>query len=312
MPSRKDLDELHALTAWDNLNFRAGLRRLEDGTRRDAQAFAADMCELAKLIEGIPRLDGDERGASPWTSLRREVAVARRCSDRAAARDIDLAVQLCRSMQNTLRLLEQGVLPVVRAKALLAACAHTTDEITLEIDLELAERAAGLPPWRITQEVRRTILELDADAAANRQARATASRGVAFEALEDGQAVIEISGPALPAARFYRTLDARARALKAEGDERTIDNLRFDLVTATYPCAGHSPSQPPAADEAAPGQRPPGQTTPGQTTPDQTTRGQRPPGQARTGRDRPGTRTVPSRGSTGATMRPARELDPRG
>ncbi len=109
-----------------------------------------------------------------------------------------------------------------------------------------------LPTWRIEDEVRKAALRLDPDSAAQRTAAKNAGRGVELHPTHDDQAWVGLSGPAVPLTRWYTTLDAKARALKAAGDPRTLDALRFDLATSTYPCDTHSPADPtaPAADSA--------------------------------------------------------------
>ncbi len=106
------------------------------------------------------------------------------------------------------------------------------DEVAAQLDCELAERVALLAPWRIKDEVRRAALALDPELAAARQAAASAQRDVTFEPLADGQACVSIVGPAVPLTRWWATLDARARALRAAGDPRNLAALRFDLATA--------------------------------------------------------------------------------
>ena len=67
---------------------------LSGSVAEQARRFAADMVVLAELTAMVPRCPFDESGATPWTSFRREVAVARKVSDRTAAADIRAAVAL--------------------------------------------------------------------------------------------------------------------------------------------------------------------------------------------------------------------------
>jgi predicted transcriptional regulator len=126
-------------------------------------------------------------------------------------------------------------MPVQRARAFLHELETYDDELAGRLDSELAEQATRLPAWRIRQAVRRAAQLADPDSAAQRQASRTADRGVAFDSDDDGQACVALSGPAVPLTRWYATLDDRARALRAAGDPRTLDNLRFDLAVAAFP-----------------------------------------------------------------------------
>ncbi len=73
---------------WLRPDFQAGLAALTASVAESARRFAADVHQLAALAGMVPRCAHDDRGGTPWTSFRREIAVARSCSDQAAARDI--------------------------------------------------------------------------------------------------------------------------------------------------------------------------------------------------------------------------------
>ena len=91
------------------------------------------------------------------------------------------------------------------------------------------------------------MLTADPDDAARRTAESNGARSVCLQPESDDQATVVISGPAVPVTRWYGTVDQRARTLKAAGDPRTLDQLRFDLATSSYPCAVH-----PRADGTSP------------------------------------------------------------
>jgi hypothetical protein len=141
-----------------------------------------------------------------------------------------------------MELLESGVLTASRTIALVTELEAVPDDLARQIDAELAHVLALLPVWRIEQEVRRLVLRLDPEAAAARAAAKNADRAVQLTPDADDQALVALTGPAVPLTRWYATLDARARALKASGDPRTLDALRFDLATSTFPCDTHPPA----------------------------------------------------------------------
>ena len=203
---------------------------------------------MAALVSMVPRCPGDERGASPWTSFRREVAVARSVSDAAAASLIRQAVALTTSLPVMLGLLEAGSVTVERAGAFVRELEPYDDELAGQVDALLAVRAAALPAWRVAQEVRRAVAVLAPEMAAQRVAVKNAARGVSVQADADDQAAVTVFGPAVPLVRWHTSLDVQARALKAAGDPRGLDALRFDLATSTFPCAVHPPADPTAPD----------------------------------------------------------------
>jgi hypothetical protein len=244
---------LEAETPWLRADFRQGLDELRSGTALAAQQFARDMRRLAELTAMVPRCPMDERGATPWTSFRREVAIARSLSDRAAAAEIRTATALAGPLPRMIELLEAGAITVQRARQFVRDLEPYDDEIARQIDEELAQRAAGLSLRRISSEVRRAAARLDPDAAARRTAEKNAARGVELLPDADDQASVVIYGPAVPLVRWHGTVDQQARALKQAGDPRTLDQLRFDLATSTFPCVAHAPADPtaPAAPTSA-------------------------------------------------------------
>ena len=252
MASPLDLRELERGCPWTREDFRAGLAALSNSAADAARRFAADVKVLAGLTAMVPRCAFDQRGATPWTSFRREVAVARKVTDRAAATAIRQSVMLTTELPVTLSLLEAGRFTVERATAFISALEGYDTALTSRIDADLANRAAGLAPWRIAQEVRKALAGLDPETSARRVSEKNASRGISLCPDADDQASLTIFGPAVPITRWHTTLDEQARALKAAGDPRGLDALRFDLAMASLPCATHAPADTTAPAETAP------------------------------------------------------------
>src|SRR3954447_27017533 len=203
--------------------FQAGVQSLrasvEDGWRR-----WADEAELIAELAG--QVPGDPDGWG-WKSFLREVAVARRCSDRAAAKEVFVAVALVRSHPTTLELVRPGRMPQFNALVLVEEAAGCDPSVARAVEAELAERACRLTPSRIRAEVRKIELRLDPDAAAARSAQAARVRSVRVHADRDDQATMVLSGPALPIVAFYQAITRAARAARAAGDPRGLDALRF-------------------------------------------------------------------------------------
>ena len=241
MADRDDVRALEALTPWDRPWFQDGLAALSSSVAEAARAFAQDAWTVSQLAGAVPRCPRDEVGATPWTSFRQEVAVARGVSGQAAAAEIRTAMRLTSVLPHTLHLLEAGRISVLRARVFVTELEALDDELAGQLDCDLADRVAALAPWRIKDEVRRAALALDPDTAAVRAAAATAQRDVDLQPAADGQACVTITGPAVPLTRWYATLDGRARALRQAGDPRDLAALRFDLATSTFPCLTHLP-----------------------------------------------------------------------
>jgi hypothetical protein len=125
------------------------------------------------------------------------------------------AIRLTSALPRTLALLDDGTMPVARARALISELEVYDNELAGRLDAELAEQAARLPAWRIRQAVRRAALLADPDSAALRQAARTASRSVALQSpgRRPGVRVADRSGcPADPLVRHRgRTRSGAAR-----------------------------------------------------------------------------------------------------
>ncbi len=143
--------ELEARCPWEQPTWQADLALLAASPALASQQFMADMTVLARLALAVPRVPGDDSGATPWVSFQREVAVARRCTDRAATREIMDAQRLLTVMVTTRALLQAGELSVARARAILAETHPYDDELAAKVDADVAGRAVDLPVWRIVE-----------------------------------------------------------------------------------------------------------------------------------------------------------------
>ncbi len=215
---------------FDRAEFRSDLELLGASVRADWQRWAEQAIVIARLAAQVPAERGLAGPSTPWKSFIREVAVARRCSDQGAAKEIFLAVALVQSHPRTLALLQDGLLPAYNARVLIEESAGCDPHVIAAVEAELPERACRLTPSRIRDAVRTIELRHDADAAAARSAKAAASRDVRLHPGRDDQASLVLTGPALPLVLFYEAVTTAARAARAAGDPRAIDALRFDLA----------------------------------------------------------------------------------
>jgi hypothetical protein len=104
--------------------------------------------------------------------------------------------------------------------------------VCAEVESRIRVDAQTMAPGPLRRKFRALILAVDAEEAARRAAAAKADRNVAFRPIEDSQALLIAKGPALQIRALDLQLDADARALIADGDPRTMDQLRFDLLCA--------------------------------------------------------------------------------
>jgi hypothetical protein len=233
---RRAVAELEAgLGPFSDAAWREDLALLSHSVRAGALLLARDCEAIVGLASRVPRSPGDERGGTPWTSFLREVAVAKKVSDRAAHAEVALAHRLLGHHPVLLAALPAGAVPPQRARLLVEECARYADPVAAVADRLLTDRLGSLPPWRIKQEVALLALRLDPEAAARHEAAATADRDASLTPLPDAQAEVVLTGPAPLVVRWWDALTGRARALKAADDPRSLSALRFDLAVHTDP-----------------------------------------------------------------------------
>ena len=164
-------------------SFQTKVAALRESVVAGWQRWTEQAVLTAELAELVPR-DDEDWG---WKSFVREVAVARQCSDQAAAKEVFLAVALVTSHPRTLELLRAGRMPQFHAVVLIEESAGCTPDVIRRVEAELAERACDLTPSRIRAQIRKIELQLDPDGAAARSAEAARDRGVRMHAGKDDQ-----------------------------------------------------------------------------------------------------------------------------
>ncbi|MER7073844.1 HNH endonuclease signature motif containing protein [Terrabacter sp. NPDC000476] len=132
-----------------------------------------------------------------------------------------------------LRALRDGAITLQRALQVVSetACLSDADVATVEESV-LAPTRDGLPLSQraFTSRLRRAIAAVDERGAAERRSRARTRRGVYGRMIEDGMGCLTMTTDAATIAAILDRLDTAARALRAAGDPRTLDQLRCDLM----------------------------------------------------------------------------------
>jgi hypothetical protein len=112
--------------------------------------------------------------------------------------------------------------------------------VCTEVEARIRPDAQTTAPGPLRRKVRALILAVDAEQAARRAAAAATQRQVTFRPVEDSQMLLIAKGPAVQLQALARQLDEEAKALIAGGDPRTMDQLRFDLLSAHQTGALHA------------------------------------------------------------------------
>jgi len=162
-------------------------------------------------------------------SIPDEIAMELHISSRYASDQLELANELPERLPDTFAALQQGRIDVVKARAL--------HEITAQMDLEDARRVeAKVLPTAETRTVAQLRARaryhrdrIDPHAAEARRMWAKRERRVCFRP-GDGEGQLTALGEGDRLYQAWIVLDVLAHQLRAAGDERDLDALRFDLM----------------------------------------------------------------------------------
>ncbi len=172
-----------------------------------------------------------------------QIALARGASAGQGPRHLGFAKAVVKEMVHTHSLLTNGQISewvatlLVRETAVLTLedrqrvdedlCAMRIDTVTGEIHpprvLEL------VTPRKIEAAARALAVQLDPEAVVRRAGKAAKDRRVWTRPSPDTMAVVSGLVPVAQGVACWASLDAAARAIKASGDERSIDQIRADL-----------------------------------------------------------------------------------
>ncbi|PRX51504.1 uncharacterized protein DUF222, partial [Prauserella shujinwangii] len=155
---------------------------------REAAEFAAAAARCqARMLETLAeyrRLRGRAR------DVPQEVALVLAVTERAAARQLDLADALVTRLPRTLAALRRGEIDAYKAAKVHEPTACLTDEQAREVDARMAEKLVGKNPPNLRAAVQRQVHRVDPGGAAVRARRRRAERRVELVHGEDGMATL--------------------------------------------------------------------------------------------------------------------------
>lgn len=154
-------------------------------------------------------------------------------SSTAQGRLID-AEALTRLFPETVQLLSQGEVSFEQARSLVQLTGGLADDAAQAVEALVLPRMAGQSQAVTRQAIRRAVLRADPDAATKRHRYERTRRRVELYPADDGMATLSFYLPADVAQMAMRTLTDLAQSVKrkSSSDERTLDQLRADLLPA--------------------------------------------------------------------------------
>ncbi|WP_143448286.1 HNH endonuclease signature motif containing protein [Kineosporia sp. A_224] len=131
----------------------------------------------------------------------------------------------------TEQVLQQGRLDWPRLRLVLSRTSGLTADKARAVEALVYQTRGVLDGGsrRFEKALTAAVLAVDAEAEARRRERNRRGRRVSIQTGEDGEALFTAVGPGEAITAAYNGLDAAARYLRAQGDARTLDQLRHDL-----------------------------------------------------------------------------------
>ncbi|RJQ80284.1 HNH endonuclease [Pseudonocardiaceae bacterium YIM PH 21723] len=202
---------------------------LDEITRQDEIIAAAEAARI-EAIAGFAhcRFDG---GGKPVMGTASEIALEWNMSRGSAEMEIRYALGLVDRLPRVLGLLRSGRVDVRKARTVVDAVVHLSDEQARDVEDRIIDRLPDLTLQSLQRALARAKIKADPEGAERRRQEGRKTRRVAVTHDDDGMGQFWLSAEGHRLVAVYAHLDQRARALKAAGgEERTMDQLRADIA----------------------------------------------------------------------------------
>ena len=181
-----------------------------------ADAAAARAGGDAELAEDLAA--SEIRAALAWTR-------------RAADAQLDLARDLLERHPRVWAALSRGEVDLPKARVIVDQTSHLDQKTARQVADAAMNRAGRETTGQLRARIRRLVIAVDPDSARERYEARLVDRRVVIEATKTGTA--NLFGLDLPAAEtnaVMRRINRMARAAKTSDDDRTLDQIRADIL----------------------------------------------------------------------------------
>lgn len=213
----------------DRLSGHDQVRVLQAHERMRAHYAAESFRTMAKIADS---LDADDIGHDfVEQAAAAEVAAALRLTRRTADNQMALALELrCRLPRVWLALCE-GTIDVSRARVLVDYTLHLSITVARDLVNHVIGDASLLTTGQLRAKLRKLCIEADPEDAKIRYTRSVTDRRVIAEPTVDGTADLHaLNLPPHRVTAAMRRINRYARRLKHAGDDRTMDQIRADVL----------------------------------------------------------------------------------
>ena len=159
-----------------------------------------------------------------------EIAMARGVSRATVDYQLAFARQLVADHPRLLSACLDGEVAQSAAKHVIVACEPLEPEQRWAVDAELTELTCDLTPGQVQRAAARKVAATDPEAAEKRAEAARARKAVRATVNGDGTGAVSALLPAEQAIACWQALDHDARGMRADGDERSLNDLMCDLL----------------------------------------------------------------------------------
>ncbi|ACQ81869.1 HNH endonuclease [Beutenbergia cavernae DSM 12333] len=245
-----DAEVLDVIAAWSAFEARAAAaKRAWAGALGRRASMIPDWRALGRPIN-VPSVAGDE------------IAVRLGISRPSAARLVGEGSLFCREFAAVGEALRDGLIDAGKAREFVDALQDQDLPVTLAVIDEVLPQAPVLALRQLAAAIQRAVVRVDPERASERHERAATRRRLHRpRLLPDGMARLSAVLTAAQAASVYAACEGAARAARAAGDARTLEQLRADALSAMGASAlaqgrigpaDPGPVVPPAATEVEP------------------------------------------------------------
>jgi Domain of unknown function (DUF222) len=159
-----------------------------------------------------------------------EVALALRWTRWSAAGRMELAEALAGRLPGTFAALRDGRIDCARARAVAKATLSLSERSARAVEEAVLPKAERQNSSEVRRRARRAAVKADPGAAEERRHKGERDRKVVVVRREGAMADLSVFGAAAEVVAAYEQVDRLARAVRADGDERTLDQLRADIT----------------------------------------------------------------------------------
>jgi len=198
--------------------------------QRMASHYAAHVYEdMVAVAEAMGEIDNDPQTAAE--SAAAEIRAALRLTRRGADVELSLALDLRWRLPRVWGMLVSGEIDVRRMRVIALGTVHVPDDTARDVVDRIAECAGRLTTGQLAARIRRLCVEVDPADAVHRYETAVADRRVVCEPTEAGTAnLLGLDLPPDRVAAAARRINGLARSLRVDGELRTMDQLRADVL----------------------------------------------------------------------------------